>query len=314
VGIQSQSYITKISNDDDDDDDDDDDTDLSLASSGGSSPFSSRPQDNDNSGVLFVAYGGPDDDEDDTARRLLGSGGVDAGDSNTQNDSTKGFFEEWVTMKMQQALALQAMPTPPAHDPDEHARGLQVPFLMDVTFENCKFINNKQGPRAQGGIPLLGVINIITRFNPTTVRNCTFKGNVFDGSDGSQNGFAIQSLGADLTVERVCLIDNSFIGFGPIQAFDGARFTHENTFTTTDELSFCEFAAESDSAVPSSLADLQCIPKDRATCLGDEPIDIGTSTTVPTAAPSSGTTSTLRGGLLLLLGTGLCAYLPTILL
>mmetsp|Transcript_14894 Transcript_14894/g.28199 ORF Transcript_14894/g.28199 Transcript_14894/m.28199 type:complete len:433 (-) Transcript_14894:280-1578(-) len=273
-------------------------------------------QENENSAVAFVAYAGPDDDGD--ARRLS-----DTEDLQAQN-STNGFFEEWVNKKMQQALALQTMPALPGHHPDEHNRGLQVPFLCFTTFENCQFINNKQGLVVASGIPLLGVVNIIAPFNPTTIRDCTFRGNLFDGSDGQPNGYAVQSLGADLTIERTCFFDNSFIGFGPVQAFAGAPLTLEDTFTTPDDLVYCEFAATSDSPVPTSVNDLVCIEKDSEVCDFEVPAE-GAPTKSPTndppatdppttepPAPASGAVSTLRSGTLLSLSAGLWVYLLAI--
>ena len=276
--------------------------------------------------MLFIAYAGPPDEDERRLADLVDAVVEDTEDPQAVEMSTNGFFENWVNNKMQQALALQATPALPEYDFHENNRGLQVPFLMDVTFENCLFINNKQGPVATSGVPLLGVMNIIAPFNPTTVVNCTFEGNTFDGSDGSQNGYAIQTLASELTVERTCLIENSFIGFGPVQAFAGAPLTLDNTFTTLDDLVFCEFAAQSDSSVPASVADLVCFNKDRASCRAEEPIIIedpptgaptptDTNVETPTTSPptDSGSVSSLQSGSLLLsLSTGLCVYLLAI--
>lgn len=90
-------------------------------------------------------------------------------------------------------------------------------FTMEVTFQSCQVLSNRQGPISPGGIPLLGVLGILTPFNPTVFRNCIFEGNVYDGSDRSQNGYAIQSRGSPLTVEDSCFIDNDLNGFGPVQ-------------------------------------------------------------------------------------------------
>ena len=126
---------------------------------------------------------------------------------------------------------------------------------MVVNYENCVFEGNQQGDTADAGIPLFGIVSILTQQNPTTFTNCTFKSNTYDGSDGSVNGYAIQSIGSALTLWDNCFEDNSFIGFGPVQVFADASLESSSNFASDDDdnaLLFCSFVAFSTLFIPES--------------------------------------------------------------
>lgn len=262
------------------------------------------PQNNQVSGVVFGAYSPSPESE----RRMLERAGIDTEDpwAVLAHMMTREFLEEWVNSAMEDAMAMQtalALPEAnPGHGNVNHDRDLQAARTMEITFENCLFHGNRQGPIPESGVPIEGVIALLTSRNPTNVINCTFEENVFDGSDGRQNGYAILSLGSPLEIRDICLIDNSFIGYGPIQAFSGAPLTTEGTYTTEDDLVFCEFAAQAATPLPESLSAVNCSRYDRLSCRGPP-----RPTSEPTSAPNSSGAVSIRssGKLLSLLIVGL---------
>lgn len=219
---------------------------------------------------------------------------------------SRHYVEEWVKVQMEEAQRLQRLGP---EEKEEH-RQLQAAFTMSVEFEDCKFIDNRQGPVQEGGIPLLGVMTIITPDNPATLRGCTFSGNKYDGSDGNSNGYAVQSLGSPLTVFDTCFDDNSFIGFGPIQAFDGAEFDYGRNWVSRDDVVWCDFGAASAKITPESYADVDCIYYDLAECRSSEIRVFGAPTASPTDKPSSATPLLRR--VLPSIVAGLCAWLYSI--
>lgn len=140
-------------------------------------------------------------------------------------------------------------------------------FSMEVSFFDSLFENNRQGDTSQGGIPLLGIIAVLVEFSSVSIRRTKFQGNIFDGSDGNQNGYAIQSSGADVEIYDSCFIDNDFIGFAPVQLFGATTYVVRNNFVTlNDDLLFCDFIAYSTSLNPESNDEITCIASDAIVC------------------------------------------------
>ena len=163
---------------------------------------------------------------------------------------------------------------------------------MEVTFVDCLFVDNAQGPTTSGGIPLFGVVSILTPFNPTLLQNTRFVGNRYDGFDGNQNGYAVQSIGSPLEVHDCCFEDNSFIGFGPVQAFAGAALEYSYVYASPDDLIFCDFAAVSDSFSPDGADDVECASADLLTCGGTfqpstSPTEFPSVSLAPSVEPSA---------------------------
>ena len=171
---------------------------------------------------------------------------------------SRKYLESWMrdTAKNAETLPLSS------------GRLLQAPYTMEVTFQDCLFLENIQGPTDVAGIPLFGIVSIISPFSPTVFRNSRFERNRYDGSGGSQNGFAIQSTGSPLEVHDCCFEDNSFIGFGPIQAIAGAPFEASNNYITEDDLVVCRFAALSELYAPDVFEHVDCVNDDLLSCGG----------------------------------------------
>lgn len=163
-------------------------------------------------------------------------------------------------------------------------------YTLETTFENCRFENNRQGDVSQGGIPVLGIVYIPVPFVPTVFRNCTFAGNTFDGSDGNTNGYAIQSVGSPLQVHDCCLVNNSFIGFGPVQVFGSPTFESSGNYVTEDELVYCDYAAVTPSFTPRDFTAITCRAAEREDgCGPHDNMPTDTRGDTPTTAPSSST-------------------------
>lgn len=142
-----------------------------------------------------------------------------------------------------------------------HAHTMEV-TILDSVFENCK-----QGPTDEAGIPLYGIISILTPFSPMNKYNTMFRRNIYDGSDGSQTGFAIESRGSPLTIKDSCFVDNDFIGFGPIHAYGGTTLDVSNNYISRDNLIICQFAAKSNSFSPQNTRDVTCVDADAVKCV-----------------------------------------------
>jgi hypothetical protein len=194
-----------------------------------------------------------------------------------------------------------------AKDPSKYAayRELQADFLQRVTFRDCIFRNNKQGDTSASGIPVFGMVSIALPFNRVIFENCRFENNLYDGSDGSGNGYAVQSIGAPVEIRDTCFEDNSFIGFGPVQLWAGAQLTSEGVYASDDDFIFCNFAALSDLPNPNEFEETTCVAADLASC-GGPPLELSQSPTQPlepTSSPSDGTL--VFGSISLVLATSL---------
>ena len=67
---------------------------------------------------------------------------------------------------------------------------------MKVTYDGCVFDGNQQGPTNKSGIPLYGVVSILTPYSPTVFQNCIFRNNDYQADE---NGYAILSEGSTVT-------------------------------------------------------------------------------------------------------------------
>lgn len=231
--------------------------------------------------TVFAAYSPPVNNDDrrlvSTERILLEEAGIDMEDPHAiaKHLMSRKFLEEWTKREIENAERARAL------EKLNGPRQLQAAFTMEITYNNCIFRNNRQGSTTQGGIPVLGTFVALTPFNPTLFNNCDWIGNLFDGSDGNQNGYAIQTVGSPITVNDCCFIDNSFIGFGPVQAFGDAQFEFNRNHATEDDLIICDFAATSEDFVPESERDVNCLTYDLESCRGPERVFAA-----PTSAPT----------------------------
>ena len=163
-----------------------------------------------------------------------------------------------------------------AENADIHSRQLQAPFTMEVTFQHCLFMANANGSTDSS---MRGIVTIETPFIPTVFRDTRFVRNTYYGSDGNQNGYAIQSRGSPLEVHNCCFEGNNFNGFGPVQVFAGAPFESSSNYISPDDLLFCSFAALSD-ITPDTIVGVECVDSDFLACYGTIP---------PTASPTQST-------------------------
>ena len=185
---------------------------------------------------------------------------------------SREFMEAWTKEAVAHSEAYMAAgdKSPIMSNGQRDLQSSQSDFLMIVDFINCTFINNIQGPTDIAGIPLFGIISVLTPFSPITLDRVDFINNKYDGSDGNQNGFALQSAGSAVEITDCCFEENSFIGFGPVQVFAGAPFIAERNFCTADDLIACDFAAVTDDFVPDGPEDVRCVPFDLVSCRGTE--------------------------------------------
>lgn len=242
-------------------------------------------------GTVFAGYSPPVNGDGrrlggvSLERQLLLESGVDMEDPHALARYMMGrkYQEEWVRRTTAEA----------ERDRQEvqlyGTRQLQAAFTMAVTFNNCIWRRNRQGSTTQGGIPILGTYLALTPFNPTVFNNCSFEDNLYDGSDGNQNGYAIQSVGSKITLTDSCFSDNSYIGFGPVQCFGGAEFEGSGNHITQDDLIICDFVALSNEFVPESVEDITCRTYDLEECGGEERV-FPAPTSAPT--PMSGAAAT----------------------
>ena len=145
-------------------------------------------------------------------------------------------------------------------------RNLQAALTMNVTYRNCLFENNRQGPLGESGLPQFGVILMLDPANPTVVENSVFTNNSFDGSTGTNAGYLIRSPGAYLDIKNTCAFDNALLGYGPFEAYNGAQFSNVNNYVEDDPSLFCDFLATSDFEFPESSAEVTCVAATAKEC------------------------------------------------
>ena len=167
-------------------------------------------------------------------------------------------------------------------DEVEH-RQLQVETL-NVAFVDCTFEDNYQGSAGLDIFPILGFMTMTSPFSPTRLENCLITSNTFNGADGDDTGYFIESAGSDVELKGCCLVDNDFIGFAPINVFAGGEFTSENNYASEDDVVLCNFAALSAGPDPQGGDDVTCVEAELDECSFEVP---GTPTPEPTNAPSS---------------------------
>ena len=93
---------------------------------------------------------------------------------------------------------------------------------MTVTYVDCLFDSNHQGPADKGGFPLFTVVNIMTPYSPTYFYGCTFRNNIY------KDGYAVQSHGSPVTMENCNFENNIFKAIEPV-------FLVDNTHAATSD-------------------------------------------------------------------------------
>lgn len=109
-----------------------------------------------------------------------------------------------------QAYAPQPKPTDEESSTTTTKTSANDESLMTVTYENCLFDSNQQGPPDKGGFPLYAVVSIMTPYSPTYFYDCTFRNNVY------KDGYAIQSHGSPVTMENCNFENNVFKSIEPV--------------------------------------------------------------------------------------------------
>lgn len=233
--------------------------------------FRTQQQHYRSSGTIFFAYSAADS-PDNERRFLLEDELMEIEDPWERSNKvmSREFMEAWTREAVAHGEAYLAAgdKSPVVSNGQRGLQSSQSDFIMIVDFINCTFINNIQGPTDVAGIPLFGIVSVLTPFSPVTLDRVDFINNKYDGSDGNQNGFAIQSVGSALEITDCCFEENSFIGFGPVQAFSGAPLFAERNFCTVDDLIACDFAAVTDDSVPNGPEDVTCLAYDLQSCRG----------------------------------------------
>jgi hypothetical protein len=139
--------------------------------------------------------------------------------------------------------------------------------MLHSTFKRCLFKNIKQGPFQPDGLVQNGIITGLTPNNIFTIEDCTFKNNVFPGVEDSSDegssdqGYAIKTTGTTLELKRNCFYNNTFSGWGTIQAFVGTNVILETADYAQPIASGinCNYIAMSQLLAPVVQADVKCL-------------------------------------------------------
>jgi hypothetical protein len=107
-------------------------------------------------------------------------------------------------------------------------------------------------------------------------------------SDIPQSGsYAIRSFGARVDVEDSCFLDNSFVGFGPVQVFSYEdELTIVNNGGTSDASLTCSFLALSEDTIPENEEQVVCFPFDNDECKGVYMDQSNAPSVLPSSPPS----------------------------
>lgn len=184
-------------------------------------------------------------------------------------------------------------------------------FVQNVIFQESTFVQNEQ--RLPPALFTYGIISVWSPYNYVSVQNCTFTDNHYDeffdvstivshksapdASDRSsltpllpiqQSGsYAIRSFGARVDVEDSCFLDNSFVGFGPVQVFSYEdELTIVNNGGTSDPTLTCSFMALSEDTIPETEEQVTCVPFDNDECKGTYVARTNAPSFLPSSPPS----------------------------
>ena len=91
---------------------------------------------------------------------------------------------------------------------------------MKVTYDGCVFDGNQQGPTNKSGIPLYGVVSILTPYSPTVFQNCIFRNNDYQADE---NGYAILSEGSTVTLKNTHMDDNNHFTGDAVQVHSSKK-------------------------------------------------------------------------------------------
>lgn len=134
-------------------------------------------------------------------------------------------------------------------------------------FRECTFRNNTQRAREIG--VEFGVMTIIGAENMVEVDDCIFTANKYSDFTVAPVGYAI-SLGSGnaMVLKNTCIIDNAFLGGGPVLINPNTFFVLIGNHVSTTEVSLllCEFAARYPDQEDVDNLNPQCIPKQKDEC------------------------------------------------
>lgn len=239
---------------------------------------------------MLANTGNPDAEDEDTTRNLNEAASRHSDQVDVaKHVMSRNFQEKWFQGALEKARhSFLAHGSPKIR----RSRALQGSSTLLTSFFNCTFTGNVGGGIQTDDFPFEAIIVSLSELNPIIIRDSLFQENIYGDSDGISNGCAIQSIGAQMDMSETCFVNNSFVGFGPVQLFAAAEYELANNYATDDSTSYCTFAAVSESFIPETFSDVTCIASDLDACGRDSspppsPID----TEEPSASPSTTTES-----------------------
>lgn len=160
------------------------------------------------------------------------------------------------------------------------------PDLFVIRFENCIFEDIAHFPSDEDGFE--GIIRTKTSYHLVVFNNCIFRNNYFPGTFSSPRGWAVKMSGGTLEIRNTCFYNNTFIGWGLIEAFSNTDVVQEGNFaegpnavpldpilvgnstTHGEELhaqTRCNLVASSDAMEPQSSSEVICYNATEPFCM-----------------------------------------------
>lgn len=158
--------------------------------------------------------------------------------------------------------------------------------LMVMTFTNCTFEDMTQRADSPRIPSYPGMFTAKGASHNLIFDNCIFRNISYPGSLQSPTGWLIQMDGGTLEVRNSCFYNNTFIGWGAINAFGSTILIQEGNFAEPphlvpsdprlfgegsvdeDELSVvCSWIAKSASLHPQNVSDVTCEEATEPMCL-----------------------------------------------
>ena len=101
--------------------------------------------------------------------------------------------------------------------------------IMVVTFRNCIF-EDIQHTVGRGGLEFEGIMKWFSPYYHIILEGCIFRHNYFPGTYRSPRGWAVSMRGGTLEMRNNCFYNNTFLGWGFVEAFDGTQVTQSGNF------------------------------------------------------------------------------------
>jgi hypothetical protein len=162
-----------------------------------------------------------------------------------------------------------------------------------VVFDGCLFEDNALDESLS--FAEFGMITIRTDVNDVVIRNTVFRDNFFGNTEvagvsnrdkltrfacehvsfsnlpfsSQRDGYAVANLstGSTVTIENSCFVDNDFIGFGAVYAYDGSEIKLSgNAVEGFDDDLLCQFVAASEVLSPLDASEVTCIEPELSFC------------------------------------------------